>query len=151
MDAPATGTGLIVRPVCEMDTAAIEAIDERLLGRYRPHHWETRVRYYLSRDPEAALVAELDGEVVGFLFADIRGWEFGLDEPTAWIEVVGVHPDQQHRGIGRRLAEQLLEHCRAQGVRYVRTMVHQDDHAIAGFMRSLGLEPAPWTAYAREL
>jgi ribosomal protein S18 acetylase RimI-like enzyme len=147
----ATDTGVVIRAVNEMDTSAIEAIDEKIVGAYRPEHWETRVAYYVSRDPDAALVAEIDGEVKGFLFADIRGWEFGLDQPTGWVEVVGVDPDAQGRGLGRKLAEALFAHMRSEGVTQVRTMVDDADEPIARFMQSIGLEKAPVTTYCRTI
>ncbi len=151
MSESATDTSVRIRPVNEMDTGAIETIDEKITGRYRPEHWEKRVQYYVSRDPDAALVAELDGEVRGFLFADIRGWEFGLDVPTGWIEVLGVDPDCRGQGIGRKLADALFAHLRQEGVKQVRTLVEDADTSIARFMESIGLEKAPVTTYQRAL
>jgi ribosomal protein S18 acetylase RimI-like enzyme len=94
-----------IRPLSELDISRIVAIDERLTGVYRPEVWERRVGYYLRRDPEACPVAELGGKVVGFMFSDVRGGEFGLEETTGWIERFGVDPDFQGRSIGRRLFE----------------------------------------------
>ncbi len=39
------------------------------------------------------------GEVVGFMLGEVRSGEFGLEEPTGWIEVLGVDPG--HRGARR--------------------------------------------------
>ena len=93
-------TRVRIRPLDEMDIGAIVGIDEKITGRYRPEVWERRIGYYLRRDPEASVVAEADGRVVGFMLGEVRSGEFGLEEPTGWIEVLGVDPGI--RGRGRR-------------------------------------------------
>ena len=114
-------TEVRVRGLDTIDIGAVVDIDEKISGRYRPDVWETRVGYYLRRDPDAALVAEIEGEVVGFMLGEVRSGEFGLEEPTGWIEVLGVDPDVRGRAIGRRLAEALLGHFKTQGAVTVRT------------------------------
>lgn len=131
-----------IRPLDELDISAVTGIDEKISGRYRPEVWERRVGYYLRRDPEGPVVAELSGRVVGFMFGEIRSGEFGLDEPTGWIEVMGVDPDHQGRAIGRRMAEAMLAYFRAEGAHTVRTLVDEDRAELQGFFTSLGFAPA---------
>ena len=105
-----------IRILDTIDIGAVTAIlTKRSPASYRPDEWERRIAYYLRRDPEAALVAELDGEVVGFMLGEVRSGEFGLEEPTGWIEVLGVDPERRGGAIGRRLAEALLDHFRGEG------------------------------------
>lgn len=132
-----------IRPLDTIDIGAVTRIDERITDQYRPEVWERRIGYYLRRDPEAALVAEADGTVVGFMLGEVRSGEFGLDEPTGWIEVLGVDPDQRGRAIGRRLAETILDHFRRRGARTVRTLVDDEMDGIAEFFTKLGFQPAP--------
>lgn len=131
-----------IRPATELDLEAITAIDEKIGGEYRPGTWERRLGYYIRRDPDAPVVAESEGEVVGFMLGEVRSGEFGLDEPTGWIEVLGVDPDARGRAVGRRLAEAMLEHFRDKGARKVRTLVDEERGDLTGFFRSLGFEPA---------
>ena len=144
-------TGVRIRPITELDLDAITRIDERITGRYRPEVWEQRVVYYIRRDPDAPKVAELDGRVVGFMLGEVRGGEFGLDEPTGWIEFVGVDPSARGGGIGRRLAEALLAHFRERGAKVARTMVAARDQEIAAFLGAMGFAPAALTALERPL
>ena len=144
-------TEVRIRPITELDLDAITRIDERITGRYRPEVWEQRVVYYIRRDPDAPKVAELDGKVVGFMLGEVRGGEFGLDEPTGWIEFVGVDPSARGGGIGRRLAEALLAHFRERGAKVARTMVAARDQEIAAFLRAMGFKPAALTALERPL
>ncbi len=140
-----------VRALDTIDIGAVTAIDEKITGSYRPETWETRVGYYLRRDPDAALVAEVEGEVIGFMLGEVRGGEFGLEEPTGWIEVLGVDPDHQGRAVGRRLAEAMLEHFKSKDARTARTLVDEDMADISAFFGSLGFEPSPLRPFVKGL
>ena len=135
-----------IRPLNELDIARIVSIDERLTGVYRPEVWERRIMYYLRRDPDASQVAELGGKVVGFMLADIRGGEFGLEETGGWIERFGVDPDFQGRSLGRKLFEAVVVHLKRQGAATVRTLVQKSDSELASFLRAVGFKDAPLAA-----
>lgn len=146
-----TAPGLRIRTVDELDIGAIVGIDEKISGRYRPEVWERRIGYYLRRDPEASVVAEADGKVVGFMLGEVRSGEFGLEEPTGWIEVLGVDPAHRGKALGRRMAESMLEHFRKQGAQTVRTLVDEEAAELLEFFRSVGFEPAKQRAFVRPL
>src|SRR5207237_3988234 len=100
-------TGVRIRPMNELDIEGICRIDEKITGRYRPEVWEQRAAYYIRRDPDSSQVAEVDGRVVGFMLGEVRGGEFGLEEPTGWVEFFGVDPSSREKGVGRNLIEAL--------------------------------------------
>ncbi|MEU9167961.1 GNAT family N-acetyltransferase [Streptomyces sp. NPDC048420] len=50
----------------------------------------------LTRDPEALILAELDGELVGTVIAGFDGWRCHLYR-------LAVHPERRRRGIGSAL------------------------------------------------
>jgi ribosomal protein S18 acetylase RimI-like enzyme len=131
-----------IRPLSELDISRIVAIDERLTGVYRPEIWERRVGYYLRRDPDGCPVAEFEGKLVGFMFSDIRGGEFGLEETTGWIERFGVDPDYQGRSIGRRLFDAVKSHMIRNEVATIRTLVDKNDSDLAAFLRAVGFDNA---------
>jgi len=131
-----------IRPLSELDISRIVSIDERLTGVYRPEIWERRVGYYLRRDPEGCPVAEFEGKVVGFMFSDIRGGEFGLEETTGWIERFGVDPDYQGRSIGRKLFDAVKSHMIQNQVATIRTLVDKSDSDLAAFLRAVGFDNA---------
>lgn len=135
-----------IRSLCELDIARIVSIDERLTGVYRPEVWERRIMYYLRRDPDASQVAEVAGQVVGFMLSDLRGGEFGLEETSGWIERFGVDPNFQGRSIGRRLFEAVVGHMKQSGATTMRTLVEKDDSDLASFLRKVGFKDAPLTA-----
>lgn len=146
-----TVPGVRIRPLDELDIDAITGIDEKISRRYRPEVWERQIGYYLRRDPEASVVAELDGKVVGFMLGEVRSGEFGLEEPTGWIEVLGVDPEHRGKAIGRQMAEAILRHFREQGAHSVRTLVDEDMEEIRRFFSSLGFEASSLRPFVRPL
>jgi ribosomal protein S18 acetylase RimI-like enzyme len=144
-------TEVRIRPLDELDIDDIVAIDEKISGEYRPEVWETRVGYYLRRDPEGPVVAELDGEVIGFMLGEVRSGEFGLEESTGWIEVLGVDPDHRGRAAGRLMAEALLDHFRQKGVTRVRTLVDEEMDELRRFFTALGFEPSSLRPFEKRL
>lgn len=143
---PDTASAVRIRPLDELDLDAIVRIDERIGGIYRPDFWEQRVVYYLRRDPDASQVAEVGGKVVGFMLGEIRAGEFGLEEPSGWIERFGVDPEQRGRDLGRSLFDAMVRHFRAEGAASVRTLVDGRDATLAGFLKAIGFSPSPLQA-----
>jgi ribosomal protein S18 acetylase RimI-like enzyme len=142
---------VVIRPLSDTDIEGITRIDEKVGGTYRPDFWEERVAYYLRRDPESSRVAEIGGEVVGFMLGDVRGGEFGLEETSGWIERFGVDPAHRGKGIARQLFEALAGHFKASGAKNLRTFVDaaQDDNAK--FLAALGFGPSRLTALEKTL
>ncbi len=138
-----------IRALEDTDIGDITALDEKLGGKYRPEVWERRLGYYMRRDPDSSSVAEADGRVVGFMLGEVRSGEFGLEEPTGWIEVLGVDPDYRGSAVGRRLAERVLESFRARGATHVRTLVDEEMAGIGDFFVALGFEPAPMRPFVK--
>ena len=135
-----------IRPLDELDIGGIVKIDERITGVYRPDIWEQRVGYYLRRDPGASQVAEVDGKVVGFMLGEIRAGEFGLEEPSGWIERFGIDPEHRGRDLGKLMFEAIRAHFAAAGATTIRTLVDRGDPAISGFLKALGFSPSPLEA-----
>ena len=140
-----------IRPADTVDLDGMTAIDEKLSGSYRAGLIEGLAGYYLRRNPEGCLIAESDGRVVGYMMGLVRTGEFGFNDPTGWIEVLGVDPDFRGKAVGRQLAERLIEHFRGRGAACVRTLVDEQMGEIAGFFAALGFEPAPLRPLVKQL
>ncbi len=140
-----------IRPLQDYDLGGIVALDEKISGNYRPDIWETRLSYYMRRDPEGSYVAESDGRVVGFMLGEVRSGEFGLEEPCGWIESLGVDPSCRGRSVGRRLAEEILRTFGERGATRVRTLVSDDMKEIRSFFDSIGFTPEPLTTLTLDL
>lgn len=86
-------------------------------------------------------VEGLDAQLNGFFICETGGAFHG----AAGLEVHGedgllrsvvVAPDKQHRGIGRRLCERVMDHARGQGCRAVYLLTLD----AAGYFERLGFE-----------
>jgi ribosomal protein S18 acetylase RimI-like enzyme len=121
------------------DAEAVLAINEKITGRPHEAQWESRIIDALTRNPLGCLVAEAEGRIVGFIFGDIRGWEFAIPK-SGWIEIVGVDPEFQGLGVARILIEKLGIYFRNHNVERIMTMVNWNEGGLVGFFRALGFE-----------
>ena len=87
------------------------------------------------------IVAELDGEVVGYLIYNFGVW-IGEDiAPCLYVADIYVPEAHQRRGIGRALMEHAREIARQRGARNVFWTVWRKNPAAQEFYRRLGAEP----------
>lgn len=138
-----------VRRMSPQDTDAILKINEKITGRPHEAQWESRIIDLLARNPLGCLVAEAEGKIAGFVLGDIRGWEFAIPK-SGWIEIVGVDPDFQGKGVARALIEKLGLYFRNHNVEQVLTMVNWNDAGLVGFFRALGFERSEFIVLEKE-
>ena len=85
----------------------------------------------LARDPQALLVADDGGELVGTLIAAWDGWRGNMYR-------LAVARDRRRRGIARALVRRGEEHLRAQGARRVTALVVDTDEPAVELWRAAG-------------
>lgn len=128
-----------VRRMKTQDADAVLRINEQITGRPPEAQWASKIIDDITRNPLGCLVAEEGGEIVGFILGDIRGWEFAIPK-SGWIEIVGVDPRFQGKGVARALIETLGAYFRNHNVSRIMTMVDWNDGGLVGFFRALGFE-----------
>ncbi|MBC8358729.1 MAG: GNAT family N-acetyltransferase [Candidatus Aminicenantes bacterium] len=150
--------GVKIRPLSLDNIKDIVRIEKRIEGKLgiineeRMEYLKEATRYNIERsDPMMSLGAELDENIVGFIIGEIRIWEFGIAEKTGWIRILGVDPDFQRRGIGRKLGEALLEHFERRGIKRVRTMAEWYTGDLISFFKSLGFNMLNMIPLEKEL
>jgi len=150
--------GVKIRPLSLDNIKDIVRIEKRIEGKLgiineeRMEYLKEATRYNIERsDPMMSLGAELDGNIVGFIIGEIRIWEFGIAEKTGWIRILGVDPDFQRRGIGRKLGEALLEHFERRGIKRIRTMAEWYTGDLISFFKSLGFNMLNMIPLEKEL
>ncbi len=112
---------------------------------------ETAVYQLQSGDPLLNLGAEVDGKLVGFIFGEIKIWEFGRGEKTGWIKVLGVDQEFQGMGVGYKLGQMLLAHFKKKGVKKVRTLVDWYEGDLISYFKSLGFTMLSMLPLEREI
>lgn len=122
------------------DLARVIRIDAQHTGQSKRAYWRGIFRDFLARRrgvTRVGLAAEDWTGVVGYLFGEVRAFEFG-SEPCGWVFAVGVDPAHARRGIASRLLDEARRRFRQSGVGTVRTMVRRDDVPVLSFFRSSG-------------
>ena len=68
-----------IRPARGSDLGTIIHLDERHTGLANPDYWSDLFARYVEtpRPNRFFLVAEREGDVIGFVVGEIRAWEFG--------------------------------------------------------------------------
>ncbi len=89
--------------------------------------------YELGKD---ALIAEEDGQVVGFLL----GFVAPTTPPTGYVHLVGIHPEYRRRGVGQRLYEEFTSRCRTAGAQRLKAMTTVGNEGSVAFHRALGFD-----------
>jgi ribosomal protein S18 acetylase RimI-like enzyme len=96
-------------------------------------------------DPDmAVLVADEKGEVVGYAYAAVEGYDYmALRGPAGVLHDIVIDPEHRRRGVGRLLLDAALEFFRSRGVaRVVLSTAEQNEaaqrlFASAGFRRTM--------------
>ncbi len=137
-----------IRRMTEADLPRVKEIDKELVGPHRAISWPLRIEahWWVYRGLPN-FVAEIGGEVVGFILGDIRGVEYGT-ECGGWIDMMGVTPKHQSKGIGRKLVEVFCAECRQQKVK-VRVVVVGNDKRLVKFWASVGFHKGNLVSYER--
>ncbi|MBU2552707.1 MAG: GNAT family N-acetyltransferase [Proteobacteria bacterium] len=132
-------TEVKVRVIRYEDLDDIIDIDAKVLGQTRPEYWSMKVELAEKRSM-ASLVAEVDGQVVGFILGDASGWEYGVPETIGWIDTIGVLPQFQQKGVARALMTEMVSNLKKVGVEKIYTMVDWRSWDLLKFFSSLGFE-----------
>ena len=132
-----------VRTMREEDLESVVSIDATVTGRRRPRYFDLMIQRAVKQAGlQISLVAELGEQVVGFLIASLYYGEYGVTEPSASIEAIGVHPQYRGRHVGRALMRQVRLNLGALRISTLRTEVNWDDFELLAFFKKEGFAPA---------
>lgn len=134
---------IVVRSMREEDLAAVVRIDAMSYGRARPRYFELMLQRALRMASlQISIVAELEGRVTGFMIGSLHYGEFGVTEPVATLEAIGVELEARRQGVGNALMRQLRLNLGALGVSAIRTDVDWYDFDLLAFLKREGFAPA---------
>jgi ribosomal protein S18 acetylase RimI-like enzyme len=153
-DAPA----VTIRPAAPADLPAIGRLGALLVRvhhgfdpeRFIPATPQTEQGYasflatQLAKPNVVVLVAERDGEVLGYTYAGLEGFDYmALRGPAGALYDIVVDPAHRGRGVGRQLLDATLAELKARGAPRVvlstaeRNETAQRLFARAGFRRTM--------------
>ena len=90
----------------------------------------------LEHDPDALLVAEEQGEVIGTVIAAWDGWRGALYR-------LAVDPGQRRQGVAGRLVKEGMAHLTRRGAARVHVIAAADEPPAVELWKAAGFEPRP--------
>jgi len=136
-------TDIIVRPMNEDDISQAANIHRNVvregLGQVPDYAIEDLFKSSINKSPKTCLVAVTDSKVAGFIIGGIKEWRFGV-EHSGWIEMIEVDPKQMGKGVGKTLAEALINYFKDEGIKKVYTSVEWDSGDLISFFKSVGFD-----------
>lgn len=129
---------VLVRAVCEEDAEGLSHLITEFTH-FLTTAAQIRQRLTQSQGSEHPIVAELDGQVVGF--ASLRLVHYlGEDVPYAEISELFVSAPYRRQGIGRALMTELEALARAAGASSIAVLTAPDNDTAVALYRTMGFE-----------
>jgi GNAT superfamily N-acetyltransferase len=140
-----------IRPCTSADIDRVMALERQweqediAYGDFNPMGREAYISI-LERLPAYFLVAESDGQLVGYIHASVQRDTpvevIPADEPYVAIEDIYVLPGYRDRGIGGALLEQIFAVARQEGIeRFIVGTLSKQTDSILKFYHSHGFTP----------
>ncbi len=126
-----------IREMSEEDVEAILDIERETKGSHRSVTYAPVPDSCIGGEVGTSIVAEDDGRIIGFILARIVRSPIELSD-VAWIELIGILPDYQGRGIGKRMVETWKDRCSQNGIKKVHIMINWRDWWLQSFFEPLG-------------
>jgi len=136
------------------DFDAVVGIDEKVLKASRLEYYKLKFeKLFQSKDylPASLVAEEKDGTVVGFVMGEIYIGEYGISKEKATLDTIGVNPAYQHKGIGKQLIDEFMDHLRTLGVQKINTLVDWNDSKLIHFFSANQFSPSKTVNLERSL
>jgi len=130
---------ILIRKMKKEDADEVSRIDAAITKSPSRLNFKPVVVEATKKSPNASLVAEFRGKMVGFMISYITAGNFGTDK-VAWIAMFGVDPKYMGQEIGKSLAKGIFDHYREKGVKKIYTSVRWDSTDLLSFFKALGFE-----------
>jgi predicted N-acetyltransferase YhbS len=127
------------------DFDAVVGIDEKVLKASRPEYYEMKFeKLFKSKDflPASLVAEEEDGTVVGFVMGELYMGEYGIFQEEATLDTIGVDPHYQHKGLGKQLINEFMDHLKTLGVQKINTLVDWNDSKLIHFFSANQFSPS---------
>ena len=141
-----------IRKAVTDDFDAVLALDLNSVKEEKPVYWRGVFDRYVTIDRDGGffLVAEMSGEVVGFIVGEVRAWEFG-SPPCGWVFALSVSTEHREIGVGQIMLQEMCQRLKKAGVTTVRTMVDRENKLTLSFFRSQGLRTGRYVELEKQI
>jgi len=128
-----------IRPLRLDDLERVIAIDKAHTGSGRRRFMERRLKAAQTAPGDFMQIGvECAGTLAGFALGRVLYGEFGMVEPVAVLDAIGVDRASQEQGCGHALMAGLLELLRSKGVQTLHSQAEWTSHGLLKFFDSTG-------------
>jgi ribosomal protein S18 acetylase RimI-like enzyme len=139
-----------IRPMEDEDVDSVLGIDRKITGVRRAVTYTELITGDLGGVLALSLVAEVNGEVKGFILAR-RAYVGEPPTEVGLVQILGVDPGYQRRGIASKMVNALLDTCRAKKLNAVWILINVRDSQLAGLFEHLGFRRGELIDYTKTL
>ncbi len=139
-----------IRPMEPEDIDSVLAIDRKISGVRRAVTYTDLITGDLGGVLDLSFVAEVDGQVAGFILAR-RAYVGEPVTEVGLIQILGVDPDYWRQGIASKLVAALLDTCQSKKLNAVRIMVNERDSQLQGLFAHMGFRRGQLIDYTKTL
>lgn len=155
-----TGKEVKIRPMERDDINALLAVYSKIREEKLPGVKRSRLSYrgdmtfdeVASTNPGGPLdlscVAEIDGEVVGFIWGQLAFAGIPVDE-VGIIRVLIIDPDYQKQGIATKLVDAMVKRCHDRGVKTLRAVIDERHWELQNYFQKLGFQRSELLIYTK--
>ena len=142
---------LQLRSLHREDLDRVSSIESRITGHSRKGFLQKRFAAAAeSPDGFIACAAVRDEKLSGYAIARIQEGEFGAQDAVAVLDVIGIDPDAQGKGIGKALLAEMERRMKARGIETLRTQVDWGSPPMIRFFSSTEFLLAPAQVLERD-
>jgi ribosomal protein S18 acetylase RimI-like enzyme len=128
-----------IRKLMVKDLPQIVRIEEAITQAKVGQQKKAFLKDHIQKESSVSFVAQVEGQVVGFIISEILTNSFGLEQ-GGWIENFGIFPQYMGQGIGQTLARHLFEDYRKKKIFEIHTSVRWDSVDLLSFFKSIGFD-----------
>lgn len=133
-----------IRSIDANDLERVVAIDRAHTGHSRRRFFEKRLAFAAAHPDDFVQIGLMrGGSLRGFALARVLRGEFGREDVVAVLDVLGVEPESQDRGVGQTLIDRLVEVMRDKGVRSIHSQASWASHHLLRFLDAAGFRLSP--------
>jgi len=155
-----SGKEVKIRPMERGDIDAMIAVYNKIREEKMPGVKRSRLSYrgamtfdeVASTDPggplDLSLVAEVNGNVVGFIWGRLALVGIPIDE-VGIIHMLIVDPDYQKQGIATKLVNALVKRCHDREVNTVRAVIDERHWELQNYFQGLGFQRSELVIYTK--
>lgn len=132
-------SNLTFRSLYPEDLNQVSKIESSLAGSPRRVFLEKRLAVATAIPGSFITCAALDGErLAGYGFARVLEGEFGAKSAVAVLDIIGVDPEYQGKGIGKRALSGIERRTKNKNIDTLQTQIAWTNHAMIRFFASTG-------------